>query len=172
MQIAIDVLLWFLVILVSVVLALLAEGPIHWLLARTIGGLIPRRPRSVTGLWQTEYAYERGGKKMVEEQIIELRQFGAHVVGKSIKAQAHPSEFMGRFQHQIYFTGSWRRMGRGQINHGAFQLILHAEGQRMDGEWVGFSEKLHVVKHGSWKWVLVSQSVSRDAKRKVLGQEA
>ena len=161
--------LWVLAVLVSVALSTILTDPTYWLLARILGGILPARPRNVTGLWQVPYRFEDAGNRETEAQIIELRQLGTHVFGKTIASTHHKDVIRGSFRHEIYFSGTWRSIKRGQIYHGTFQLILHPLGQKLEGRWLGFSKK-NVVKHGRWTWTLLSAGLNKTEKQKIVDQ--
>ena len=162
---------WLLAILVGVLLSIVLSEPVHWLMSRLPGGIIPARPRSVTGLWLVPYQFEAAGNRQPEKQIVELRQVGKHVFGKTVASIHHRDVIRGIFSHQIYFSGSWRSIKPGQIYHGTFQLIFDPEGERLRGKWLGFSDTYHVVNHGEWEWQLLSRKVRKAEKERIVAQQ-
>jgi hypothetical protein len=155
---------WFAGILLGVILSIFFEEPVHRVLARHLIRWVPRRARNLTGVWEAQYTYESNFQTLVEKQLIELRQVGKHVYGRTLRSQAHGHVAKGRFEYELYFTGIWENTTPGSIYHGSFQFILDPDGRHMTGKWLGFSESFKSVNHGDWTWRLVSNEVN-DAKR-------
>jgi len=168
MKLIADLLLWILTLLLTVTFTILARDPVQWVLARLLGPHIRRAARSITGLWEATYTYEEEDQTKSETQVIELRQFGKYVVGMNLTGQAHWNQIKGKVELQTYFTGLWRNTPRGDVYHGAFQLVINPRGDMMERKWLGF-DKRHYIQHGPWRWELLSDSVTQDARAKALG---
>jgi hypothetical protein len=155
--------LWIASIVFTAVLSILFEEPIHRALARSLSRWAPRQPRDLTGVWEAEYTYISNSRQLVEKQLVELRQVGGFVYGHTLRGQSHGHISRGRFQNELYFTGTWENTRPGSIYHGCFQFLLDPEGNKMEGKWLGFSDTYKEVNHGNWSWKLTSKRLE-DAK--------
>jgi hypothetical protein len=163
----IEIILWLIALFLGVAITIIAKDPIHYLMARLLGGWIPRRPRGVKGFWHTSYSYEEDGILKEENQIVELRQFGNYAIGRNLTGSAHWYKIQGKIHLQIYFTGLWENLSEGDIYHGAFQVVILPHGDRMEGKWIGFDNKQH-INHGPWKWDLLSRNINSTNRKKLL----
>lgn len=159
--------LWILTIFLGVVLTIIANDPIHFLLARFIGGVIPKKKRGVKGLWRATYSWKGDDGDRREDQIIELRQFGSYVIGRNLTGKAHWYKLRGKVELQTYFTGTWDNVSDGDIYHGAFQVVVSPHGDAMRGKWVGFNKRQE-INHGPWQWSLLARDVDKNSKNRVL----
>jgi hypothetical protein len=66
----------------------------------------------------------------------------------------------------FYVTGTWENIVEGMQYHGAFQLFLHPDGQKMEGVWVGFDSRNH-IQHGWWHWEVLSRQIGKKARARV-----
>ena len=165
----VSVLAWFGALLAGIVLTVVLQGRVQWVLAKVLGGIVPRGPRNVQGLWQAKYIYfTRDGVERVEHHLLELQQFGKYARGCNLVGKKHWYNVSGRLENEIYLTGSWRNTSEGDLFHGAFQFVVNPEGDEMKGLWIGFNTD-HKVKHGPWEWKLIDREInrrSRDRARK------
>ncbi len=162
-----DVFLWLTALLLGVVLTILATDPIYLLLARVLGTWMRRPPRGVKGIWDTTFSYRSKGQIIVERQIVELKQFGSVVIGRTLAPETHAHTFQGRMRYEIYFTGTWQSNVAGEIYHGAFQFALDVRGKKMEGKWIGHNSR-HEVGSGNWKWSLITDKIDRSTKQQVV----
>ena len=77
--------------------------------------------------------------------------------------------FRGKVQLELYFTGTWESIRPGEINHGAFQLVINTRGDRMRGKWLGFNYQ-NIVQHGPWKWRLRSRKLGSETRTKLIAK--
>lgn len=156
-----DASLWIVGIVLSVALSILLHDKVHWLLVRVLGHRVPRRQRSLAGLWRSRYCYpNRDGELVYQQHLIELRQVGRYITGRTIVGDKHRYLVKGRFSQEKYFTGTWDNILDNDIYHGAFQCVLEPEGKRMVGRWVGFNGDDDVM-GGPWEWKLVFHKISK-----------
>ena len=165
----VSIILWLLTILTGATITVLTTEPIHYLLATTFGAWVPRRPRGVKGIWCAEYSYRSRGVLKNEKQLIELRQFGNYVVGRSLTGQAHMNKLKGKVQLQMYFTGIWESPREREVYHGAFQCVVDVHGSNMKGKWLGFDSR-HEVEHGPWEWTLLTQHLNAGIRKEVVAE--
>jgi hypothetical protein len=171
MGIAIQVIQWLVPLILGVVLTILLQDRLQWILARILSGVVPRSARNVKGIWEARYTYESNGQTKEERQLVELRQLGKHVRGKNLTAHRHWYKMRGKLELEIYLTGVWETITEGDIYHGAFQFVVRPEGNAMEGKWIGFNNKQE-INHGPWQWSLLSRSVDRTTKLRVLAEAA
>ena len=118
---------------------------------------------NLTGLWESIYRYESASGTKLERQILEIRQFGEHVVAADVEYQAHPNRLSGRFANDKFFTGTWHNR-KEQLYEGAFQFSLHNNGEQLDGQWVGFNSQ-NLIRNGPWILRRISLDFSEENKR-------
>ena len=159
--------MWVITIALSVIVTALLNDPVQWFLVRCFSSIMSRPQRGVKGLWNSTYTYSSDGKTIDETQIIELRQFGNYVIGRNITGKAHWQRLKGKVHAQLYFTGLWENIPEGDIYHGAFQFKLTPDGNKMSGEYVGFDDEYQICT-GSWSWTLLTRSVDKATKARVI----
>jgi hypothetical protein len=161
-----SVILWILSLVLGVILTILIKEPIHKWLIKLLGGMAPRRRRGVKGLWRATHSGESDGLATKEINLIELRQFGKHVIGKNLSGSDR-YRLEGKLNTQIHLTGIWESVVDDSIYNGAFQLMISPKGDTMEGRWIGFSKKGY-IKHGIWVWERLSRSIDSESKAKLL----
>ena len=115
-------------------------------------------------MWKSEYFYEEweNDKRPPNRHIIELRQFGNYVVGKSlIGKESHIFRMRGKVYNGTYLTGVWESTMSGNIHHGAFQGRLNLSGDNMEGKILGTSSQNN-IRNGHWKLELISKKIKKD----------
>jgi hypothetical protein len=70
-----------------------------------------------------------------------------HAVNKD-----RPLRLRGTVKDNRYFTGVWFHPVRQSHHHGAFELLLNADGEQMMGLWFGYSESRNTIESGEWVW--------------------
>ena len=152
-------------------ITILLQDHIHWVLARILGGIVPRMPRNVKGIWRSHYTYpSKSGDDKEERQLIELRQFGKYVLGRNLTGRHHWYKMRGKLELQMYFTGIWENTSDSDIFHGAFQFVVSPEGNTMKGKWIGFGDN-HQVNHGPWEWELITRETDHQTKNEIVEKE-
>ena len=160
-----DIIIWLISLLGGVVLTLLLQKSIQKFLTRIFGGWVPRVERGVRGLWHSTYIYESESGIRKHDHLMELKQFGNQVVGKSLTGVSHQFKVLGEIYYQIYFTGLWESTVEGDITHGTFQCFIDNKGKSMDGKWLGTSRK-HGVNEGNWHWEFIAKKTDSQTKKK------
>jgi hypothetical protein len=152
-------------------LTVIFQEPLQLMLARVLGGIGPIRGTSIKGNWRSHYNYF-SGKRLEITQVVQLRQFGPFVVGRSLGSSgSHRHVVRGRLRDGI-LTGVWHNVAENAHHHGAFQLILTPDGRGMAGKWVGFDRR-HQVQHGAWKWEALPVDLTpREIEETIKPQEA
>lgn len=165
MRLLASAVVWLASLVTTAALTILLTEPIHWALAKRFGRFVPRRPRSVQGVWHTKYNYVCDRTNTLREEVheVELRQFGRYVWGRNRTGRRHFYEIRGVFDRELYFTGTWANTSKGDIYHGAFQFVLSPDGKTMEGKWVGFDCQ-HEVNHGQWQWRLINPRLDRESR--------
>lgn len=152
---------------VALVTTVLFQEPLQRLLARLLGGIGPLRGSSLKGNWASRYSYFSQGRQEII-QVMQLRQFGPFVVGRSLQSSGPHKHFLhGRLRNGI-FTGQWHNVADKAHHHGAFQFLLTPDGQGMEGKWVGF-DKRHQIQHGNWTWKALPGDLSEGEMRMLVG---
>jgi hypothetical protein len=108
--------------------------------------------RRIEGRWDSEYSYlAEDGTVVRHEDAIRLEQHGVYVSGKNEGRTNHEYEMKGRFHDQAILTGAWRSVRPEVTYHGAFQLVVSADGTKMSGKWLGNSNS-GGIRNGDWTW--------------------
>lgn len=156
--------LYLLGIILTVIITYLVQEILNRILVKILGGFFPRRKRDVKGLWYSTYNFD-SSKSRVQKDIIEIKRFGKHIIGNQLTNDKQVLK--GKLQYEIYFTGTWENISRGDIYHGSFQFVLDPDGKSMKGRWLGF-KKNQEVQSGEWILQLLSPDISKMTRKKWL----
>jgi hypothetical protein len=61
----------------------------------------------------------------------------------------------GKFRNETIFSGVWKSTRPEVTYHGAFQLVVSADGRAMNGRWLGLSNS-GSIRHGEWTLARIS----------------
>ena len=162
LKILIAILLFVAGVLLTTAFQIFLQEPLHHFLARILSGWMPRKTRNARGIWECCYRYQAGGVLRYEQQLMRLYQVGTFVVVRNVKYQSHKHRLTGRLDSSLYLTGRWENMSEGEIWHGTYQFVLHTDGRKMRGKWLGFNSNA-VVQQGPWVWRLLTRDTSKDS---------
>lgn len=114
------------------------------------------RRMDFSGEWISAYSYHEGGN--AGEHTLVFNTDGPVLVAQSLP-QSDGSELTLRLEHDYEntsLTGTWCEVTspggryRGDVFHGALQLVLDKAGVQAEGLWVGYnSDRTHVIS-GNW----------------------
>jgi hypothetical protein len=117
--------------------------------------------RQVQGIWRCTFSYFSEGERREATHLVVLNQIGFAVYGNTFAGDRPYNKISGRIQDRQYFTGTWKNSGE-NVAHGAFQVFIPTDGQKMVGRWVGFDRR-NIVMDGEWVWSKVSQQTTETA---------
>lgn len=132
----------------------------------------PEPPAAATGplggIWLSEYRYPSAGRgEQSSRHYMILRQHGASLTARSVPASRSEVSVNLTVNGQVA-TGSWTERTdpgghyEGAVYHGAIQLLISEDGQRLDGMWAGFGS-LGEVNSGPWTFTLVDEQATPEA---------
>ena len=161
MEVVEFILKWVIGPIVSIVVTLLLSDKLKDLLAPLVASLGSKNERGVTGRWVATFTYGDEAKKYTE--VIEIKILLGAIVGRIIPhtlnhsrltkvASSEPLRLRGNIKDNRYFTGLWMHPTQRSHYHGAFELIVHQDGETMTGMWLGYSEVKNVIENGEWQW--------------------
>lgn len=162
-----DILIWLISLLIGIILTLLLQNPIQILITTVLGGWIPRSERGVKGFWHSTYTYQSKEEVRTQNHLVEFKQFGNYVVGKSLAGGTHVFKLRGKIYFQTYFTGIWESSIEGDITHGSYQYVIDNKGRLMEGKWLGTNRK-HGINEGDWHWELITKKTSSKTKKELI----
>jgi hypothetical protein len=160
-----DVLLWLarwvLGPILALVVTLLLSEPLKNRLAPLVAKLGSKREVGVTGQWKATFTYGPSDETFVE--AIEISSLFGVFVGRVIphadtypelkrNEKSKPLRLRGEVKDNRYFTGVWFHPLRRSHFHGAFELLIHQNGEQMNGMWLGYSERKNTIESGDWTW--------------------
>lgn len=158
---------------ISLVVTLAFEESFKIWAAHLVNLFGSRNDDGITGVWRTTFSYVHGTEKFDYVECIEIRSLFGMVIGRIIPhpsnhprldeiAVTRPIRVRGQLKDNHYFTGIWLHPLQRHHYHGAFQLLLEANGHRMRGRWIGFSNTKNSLEEGDWEWELITSNVSLD----------
>lgn len=167
LDLGITLLKWVAAPTVSILVTLLFSEPIKNWIAPLLSRLGTKSDNSVRGVWIAQFQY--GNTSYTE--VIEIISFLGIFVGKIIPdprnnntlrqiENSRPVRLRGSVKDHRFFTGIWFHPLRSSHFHGAFDLIVHLDGEHMSGIWIGYSETKNVIEAGEWTWAKVSTTDS------------
>lgn len=114
----------------------------------------------LSGRWQAIFYV---GKEQKYTEIIELRYRVGLLIGKIVNDDRNydllknkiknPLRVKGCVNDNRYFTGFWYHPIETYRNHGSYQMLIYPNAEKMEGQWIGFSETSHIISHGKWVWL-------------------
>ena len=110
---------------------------------------------NMIGEWSCRYMYDQD-KISIHKIVFKPKLNG--IIAESVpqEDQSHLSMELKYDSDNNVLTGTWQEISslkgpyKGQIFHGALQLIPNAEGTKAEGLWVGFSSKRDLVNSDEW----------------------
>lgn len=128
-------------------------GPaIEYSAARILGRVWRRGQYDVRGTWKSTYDYVSAGRVRKADQLMTFVQIGNTIYGKNIGGRSSHKHVMKLTLDGPYITGTWRNTAQGAGHHGVAQFRIRAQGNEMNGKWVGFDGDSN-IQSGSWKMV-------------------
>jgi hypothetical protein len=119
--------------------------------SRTIGRWFRGREADLRGEWKSVYKYMSNGKHKTGVQLMQLTQVGRVVYGKNVGGTSPHRHAIQLRIDGLYLTGTWRNTAKSARHHGVFQVRLNAQGNRMEGRWLGFDGSAN-IQEGDWHW--------------------
>ena len=137
-------------LVLQVLAEVVLEDPLSNVVARVLGSR-SRRPNKISGLWRARYNLAVDGDPakshgFTEWEHLSVRQFRNHVWASS---SGRPRA-AGKIVDGV-FTGVWYDRRDNRRHHGAVQFVVHIQGDRLIGKYVGVDSD-NRVNHGEWFW--------------------
>jgi hypothetical protein len=163
-----EILIWTVSIIASIMLTLLLTDPINYLLTQLLGSFIIRKENSISGIWKAVWDYNKDGKCYSIVQFYRVKQLGKYMTAHSINDNINPTSLKGKINSNSFLTGIWigkfiKDFGK---YHGAFQFTIAPTGNIMLGKWIGFNTS-HIIKEGNWEWSILNTKLSKEKLRKL-----
>jgi len=122
----------------------------------------------ISGTWRATFESHKAGKKSEYIEIIKLRNRMGLVLGNitphndnypALKEYMHkmPLRVKGSIADNMFFTGFWYHPIDSYRFHGSYQLLISGTLDKMEGQWIGYSESGKMIDYGKWKWVKISK---------------
>lgn len=161
MEVLLFVLKWVAGPLVSIAVTLLFSDKLKEVLAPIVLALGSKKKEGVTGKWLATFYY--GEERIPYPEVIEISTLLGSSVGRIIEhrgnhpriaeaVKSKPLRLRGNVEDHRFFTGLWFHPVKTSHYHGAFELIVHQDGQTMSGLWIGYSESKNGIETGEWRW--------------------
>ena len=161
--------MWLVIIsiIISSIISVLLSDKIIKSLNSVLFKLGLTKKANISGIWKATFEYGiRGAKQEFTEVVLIDGRFGL-VIGNIIPhhenysalaehANKKPLRVKGNIVDNIFFTGFWYHPMENHRFHGSFQLIISGTLDRMDGQWIGYSESRKTIQCGKWTWVKIS----------------
>lgn len=152
---------WMLGPIVALAVPLLLGEPLKNWLAPFAARFGSKKATGVTGKWEATFSW--GPKTEPYVEIIEVSSLFGFVVGRIFphpknypalrKAEyLRPVRLRGTVSNNRYFTGVWIHPLKHAHYHGAFELLIHQDGEQMQGMWLGYSEGRNTIECEKWVW--------------------
>jgi hypothetical protein len=117
----------------------------------------PTTPFIRLGVWRSLYHYPSRSRQGIfkGEHLVQMHKANRYLIAESLPGSKSYVLIRLTVQENIA-TGSWHEQTnprghyKGAIYHGAIQLVISSDGQRMSGKWVGFGKNMD-VNVGSWE---------------------
>jgi len=139
-------------LLFSAVIKIFFASAVEYFAARSIGKLWRRGQYDVRGTWKSVYDYHSGGRKLTAEQLMNFAQIGNTIYGHNIGGRSKHKHKMKLTLDGHFITGTWRNTAPGAGHHGVAQFRIRAQGNEMNGQWVGFDGDSN-IQSGPWRMV-------------------
>jgi hypothetical protein len=155
------IIIWLATLIVSVIFTIIFNEPIQRLLAWSLPQIVPRKYRSLVGIWETTFEYNVEGIEHKNTHLFEIKQFANFIYGKNITPGQNGCWYriQGKIDANIYVTGIWFSAEGSDIHHGAIQFVIATDGKTMEGMWIGFNRHHH-VQPGPWQWRKLSDHLN------------
>lgn len=114
-------------------------------------GHVRAKQGRVSGRWIAICRLPKSSNPPQITQTLIVKQLGKSVIVR-VSDDKQTIRARGKLLDNRYFTGTWYHAKQKSLYHGAFQLLLHPEGDRLDGKWVGFNPDGINMQAGDWTW--------------------
>jgi hypothetical protein len=161
MEVLFWLLKWIIGPVLGVIVTLLISEPLKERLAPIVSWLGSKKATGVTGRW--EAVFHHSSRAEPYRELIEVSFLFGAVVGRIVPSDINhedakniekdkPLRIRGSIKDHRFFTGVWFHPSRRSHHHGAFDLIIRQDNDRMDGLWLGYSESSNNIESGRWEW--------------------
>lgn len=120
---------------------------------------------NLTGIWRSTYHYTSSSREgdFMGEHYVRLKRQGSALVLESLPRDSKSYLLIRLSLDGDIATGSWQEETdpqgyyRGAVYHGAIQLVLHKNGRKMRGKWLGYG-KDQEINVGPWELAYVGET--------------
>lgn len=122
----------------------------------------------IEGVWKAEFTLNENDTIVTYKEKIKLiKRLGKiygynnpdpenHDLLKKVENK-NPLRLTGNLVDNRYFTGVWFHPNRKSRFHGSFQLLFELSGNKMAGNWTGYSESKNIIDSGKWTLIKVEE---------------
>lgn len=137
-------------LLLALLVQPLLQDKAEVLLVRALGRFWVRRRGSLAGAWLFVWTKDDTPLTRAEEVALDLASVGKRVSGR-FSWRGRQYWLLGRRETDTFISGTYLDEQVGNTFHGAFQLRIYPNEERMGGRWMGFDSK-SVIVEGPWEW--------------------
>lgn len=115
----------------------------------------------IEGIWKVEFTLTENETEVTFNETIKITKRLGIIYGYNIPDPSNhdllkkveenkPLRIRGDLVDNRYLTGVWFHPNRRARFHGSFQLLVDLNGNKMSGNWTGYSEIKNKIDSGSW----------------------
>ena len=144
----VGILFWLAGLLVGLFITKVLSDPIEQLIVWT-PFLGKKRSRNLTGNWKVIYSGSAISKPEIE--TLRIKHLGGSVRGRTFGNSKRRYKIVASFSLASVITGTWQSELDQNQSEGTFQLIVHPNGMKANGKWLGFDDNNN-IRSGDWEW--------------------
>jgi hypothetical protein len=170
MELALTVAKWIVGPVIGVIITVLLTEPLRErvLPLLTIWG--SKKTPSVVGIWKAEFLF--GDEKIPYVEIIEIKHSFGLLIGRIVPSEENytalrnvehekPLRIRGVVKDNQFFSGTWIHPLRLSHHAGTFDLLINRGNNRMEGQWLGYSERRNQIESQDWIWTRLEKSETK-----------
>jgi len=137
-------------LLLALLVQPLLQDKAEVLLVRVLGRFWRRRSGDLGGAWRFVWTIDKTPLTASEEVSLNLSSVGKRVSGR-FSWRGRQYWLLGRRETDTFISGTYLDEQAGNTFHGALQLKIYPNEERMKGRWIGFNGR-SVIVEGPWEW--------------------
>lgn len=166
MELAFTVAKWIVGPVVGVLITVLLTEPLRERLLPLLTIWGSKKSEGVIGVWRAEFFF--GDEQNSYVEIVELKHRFGLIVGRIVPSDENypalrkvehdkPLRVRGAVRDNQFFSGTWFHPLRRSHHTGTFDLLLNRGNFRMEGQWLGYSERRNQIESQAWVWTRVDE---------------
>lgn len=161
MELAFTVAKWIVGPVIGVLITITLTEPLRERLLPLLTIWGSKKSPSVIGVWRAEFFFGLERSSYVE--IVELKYRLGLIVGRIVPSEENypdlrkiehdmPLRVRGAVKDNQFFSGTWFHPLRRSHHTGTFDLLINRGNSRMEGQWLGYSERRNHIESQAWVW--------------------